>query len=310
MSFNSNVKPPTHSFDSLIQRDVKGTLFYPMSGADITPILICPNVDTFVFVDEHLLLNIDDEKATANTSFTSADQFVDQRLVDLIISGMKHYNAGCDKFPLSFPMFMTGNPDDIQYDFTSPFALLVRADILSMKDTYAVDCSSKGLIHLLAMRIKDRTNFDVKAFEIIKSNLVYKFTLMSRIDGSQKTLWYVKANFSEPSSGYEWLLAQQFTYSTILIKGYPYYANFQNTPEYIAKTDALKRSILQVCAESVITDRNTFRLLTDQKEAPGQFADPLSKPQSENQSVSFGYGTNFSVYGVDSVRNFVLNMKK
>lgn len=298
--------PSISSFESLIQRDIKGTLFYPMSGADVTPILICPNVDTFVFVDEHPLLNLNDEKTT-KTVFDSVDQFVDQKFVQLVISGMEPYNNSC-KFPLSFPMFLTGNTDDIQYDYSNPFALLVKADILPMDHPYANDSASSGVIHLLAMRLRDRTDFDVKSFEIVKINTVYKFTLVSRRDGSEKTLWYIKAVISKSSPGYDWLTSQKFTYDALLIKGYPYYANFKDTPEYIAKIDTLKQSILQVCGDSIESKRNTFRFLTDQKEALGQFADPYSRPIKEIRNVSFGYGSRFLMYGADSLNKFVQQM--
>lgn len=320
------------TFGKLIQSDITGTLYYPMSGADITPLLICPNASTYVFVDEHNLLDekSEMESVTKNvTVFNSADKFVDHELVNGIIDKLKNYWEweGYELFPLSFSMFMEKSARIIKYDFTDPFYILYKGEILSHNSPYLQKYSNelKGIIHFLVPRIRDHTDFDITKFEIIIPRYVYRMTLISRLNGTTKTLIYVKAKFSGDDTGstvrmtdevtsrfyrdtghevgYKWLISQNFSYTSLIAKGNPYY-DCPETEEKIINN--IKKNILMVCVDSIKgSNKNVFRIITDQKRCLKQFVDMGSIPIKEINDVKFGYDDYFTVYGSNALNNFI-----
>ncbi|VBB17602.1 hypothetical protein YASMINEVIRUS_65 [Yasminevirus sp. GU-2018] len=318
--------------ERLIQNDRKGCMLYPMSGADITPLLIFPNVDSFVFVDEHLFLNEADENkimsesdSNVHVDIKSVDSVVDSQLISDIMAGYKNFSdkdsvtdSDRPKFPLSFPMFSSGSSDDVQYDFSSPYSLLFRADVLSITNPYVTNQMDKGIVHLMITRIRDHTNFDVKKIMIVIPRYVYRIDLVDKTSGSEKTLYYTRELIMCEGDTYstDWIQAQGFLFETLLIKGDPYYANFDPTNTIKASNRFyMKTKIASLCGRALSETPDSFRLVTDQKHRNGAFASLTSRVVTSTEGVHFGYDMLMAIYGPDAIReylpvNYRINQKR
>lgn len=309
----------TKTYQKLIQPQITGPVLYPMSGADISCLLLFPNAKTIVMIDGQLLLNVEDEEKLMSKSNFSAghvledvNEVYDQNVIDRIKKGFKNQKMpDPDVIPLSFPMFLAGNTSNIEHDFTSIWYILARTDLLPYDHPYVYDSKSKGIIHIMISRIRDHTPYDVKNIVVVVPKKVYKFNLFMRDSPTEtRTIYYVcemitkgKLGQRDPlSNGIQWIDSQQFEFETLLIKGNPYYKNYDHNNDTTLREGAEIKSVIQhLCLNSGLKNIDSFRFFTDQARKGGAFASVSSRPISMNHGTPFGYDTLFVCYDYNSL---------
>ena len=292
-------------YHQLVDSNITGLMLYPLSGVDISPLLLYPNVNEFVFIDNQCLLNHDDSKPECSGLITKLDEIIDYDLINKIKKKIIEDKFYPDKkFPLSFSYFMTCTEDGkynncINYDFSCVYEMISRYDLLDYNDPY-VKLNNRGLIHILQVRLTDHTEFNISSIEIIIPYKVYKINLISKINKDYiKTIFYIKSDlqdFNLPEI--KWLKEQNFVFNNLFIKGNPYYTNNNTSNNYTN----IKKTIAYLCNNC---NEDTFTFITDQKPSYYSIFTPINiSPKSVKTSVNFGYDKYYATYGYDVIKLF------
>ncbi|MDR3501587.1 MAG: hypothetical protein P4L79_03295 [Legionella sp.] len=172
--------------------EAQGPLLYPCSGSDIVhPILLFPNVNEFVLIDEHPLFS-------ANPELNFADLSQLEKIPNLS-QGMGFWGYG--------------------YDYTNILQTFNRLDVSFNSDRFQNRVGA-----LLLVRLRTLCGMELLQVSKLKDG-VYK--IAGLCNGELKTIYYVQHHLGLESNAYEWLLAQNIQFQTLFIKAFSVSINDQ-----------------------------------------------------------------------------------
>lgn len=279
--------------------DIKGTMLYPMSGADITPLLLFPDLDTIVMIDEHPLHDHTYELLYAS----DRDMIMGVRTAIEDIEGK-------NTMPLTiqnggFDWTMSGA------DCNDPIFMLKRYRCIKQE---IPSTSRLGLIHILITRIEDHTRYVVQSITEVQEH-VHRIELIGT-NLNKKEIYYVQKKLGqvrEYDRLIDWL--SKFQYSSAIFKGYVNTLPMIYEPDEEAakRFDAINRDVRRILHKSVKRNAN-FKVMTERrpdhismissimnantKSIVGPIVEPI-----ECLDIKFGFSNLLYIYDGSAIEN-------
>lgn len=283
-----------HIKSTLAIYDIRDTMLYPMSGADITPLLLFPDLDTIVMIDEHPLYDHTYELLYAS----------DRDMIKGVRTAIEDIE-GKNTMPLTiqnggFDWTMSG------VDCNDPIFMLKRYRCIKQE---IPSTSRLGLIHILITRIEDHTRYAVQSITEVQEH-VHRIELIGT-NLNKKEIYYVQKKLGqvrEYDRLIDWL--SKFQYSSVMFKGYVNTLPMIYEPDEEAtkRFDAINRDIRRILRKSV--KRNTdFKMITEKRPDHISIISPIVEP-IECLDIKFGFSNLLYIYdgsAIDSMHRYDRN---